>query len=108
MTSAHAQGLADPCFYSLPIAQNFAASGDITGAPLGTADGIKYQNGSWEGTSGTGVSIAPPIDCDVVNAVFLRNSGGEAQGVGFRLNGALTAGNQVSFEYTYISHGQGS
>lgn len=108
MTKLVAQGIADPCFYSLPIAQNFPASGDITGAPLGTADGIKYQNGSWEGTSGTGVSIAPPIECDVVNAVFLRNSGGEAQGVGFRLNGSLAAGNPVSLECTYVSHGTGS
>lgn len=102
------QNLADPCFYSLPIQQNFAASADITGAPLGSADGIKFQNNSWEGTSGTGVSTPPPIECDVVNAIFLRNQDGVAQGVGFRLNGSINAGNQVNLDFTYISHGTGS
>ena len=105
--------LQDGCFYSVPTGPNFENSDALGNAAISKADMIKYQDGGWAGLDPgvtNNVTVAPPVACDGIKAIFFRVPAGATTGqaVAFRLNDPLSTGENVVVPFTYISHGFGA
>lgn len=103
--------MADPCLTSTFPSPSFASSADLINVQEFTSgsDLVSYNGDNWQSASeGSNLSAPPPVNCDAVNAVFMRaeNIGGE--GFGLRLEAPLNNGTPVNFELTGIAHGAGS
>lgn len=100
----------DPCFFSATPGESFASSGDISnvGVPSAGVDLIGYVDGDWTNSGGNNLNSAPPVECDVVLAAFLRPSGQGIEGLGIRLNNGLNVGANFNLDVTGISEGTGS
>jgi gliding motility-associated-like protein len=110
--SARAQKIADDCFISPSVPGIQVKTEDLITL---NGDVLEWNGSEWEGQWPlAGVKITPPMPefCDKpVRAVWLGSgtawqSNGE--GVSFRLDKPLTAGEAYTFHFLYVSEGAGS
>lgn len=112
-TFSSAQWISDPCLNSVSTGADFDSSASIRNTAENHTDIVKFQDGAWTGVNSdviNNLSIAPPVTCDASKAAFFRvtNTDTTGQGIGFKLSSPMQQGNQVSFEFTYVSHGYGA
>ena len=108
----NAQVIVDSCFSSATPGTGFASSASLLNSATGDSDLIEWDGGQWIGDwPGANLTIAPPAGGPGCRAVFIGSgtawtTGGE--GFELLLDAPLVAGNNYSYDFTYISHGTGS
>jgi len=106
------QSFIDSCFTSVQPSTNFVNSSSVANMSSIQADMLEWNGSAWiGGWPNAGVTIPPPTNQIGCKAVFLGSAtswttGGE--GFGVKINTPLVAGQTYSFDFTYISHGNGS
>ncbi len=99
--------IVDSCFTSAASGTSFFGSSDLQN---GDADLMEWTGSAWTGAwTGANVTLPPPSNTTGCRAMFIGNdsewtTGGES--FSLRLSQPLVAGQQYSFDFTYVSHGQ--